>query len=274
MLERVEVVTSQGAVLNLPLGDISSNLQITSIDGLDPVKVSIASSSFAQLDGAQYQSSRRETRNIKLQISLRPDYNGSTVRSLRQELYQYFMPKTEVNLGFFMLDENGVRATGRVESFETALFTKDPAVDISIICFDPDFYDPAPEVMSGMSTADDEEEIDLFYAGSVDTGIVINLSPGRDVNEFTLYNRPSNGRLQMLNFVGDLMASDSLEISTVPGNKYLTRDGQLNAGSMLYAVSPQSNWIKLVPGMNHIRLYSEGSEFPYTLTYMNRYGGL
>ena len=68
MLKRVEVVTPQGAVLDLPLGDISSSLQIESIEGLDPVKATIASSSFAQLDGAQYQSSRRETRDIKLRI--------------------------------------------------------------------------------------------------------------------------------------------------------------------------------------------------------------
>lgn len=273
MLTRVEVTTPQGAVLDLPLGDISSSLQIESIEGLDPVKATIASSSFAQLDGAQYHSSRRETRDIKLRISFRPDYALTTVKALRAELYRFFMPKSQVDLGFFLNDGPGVRINGYVESFETSLFTKEPAVDISVHCLDPDFYDPAPVVVDGMSTAS-EEELTIVYDGNVETGFLLNFSAGRVVTEFDLYNRLENGGLQSLEFATHLDVDDELEISTVPGSKYATRINGMTRTSVLYGISPQSVWLKLFPGINHIRLYEDGEPFSYTIAYMNRYGGL
>ena len=273
MLTRVEVVTPQGAVLDLPLGDISSSLQIESIEGLDPVKATIASSSFAQLDGAQYQSSRRETRDIKLRISFRPDYALTTVKALRAELYRFFMPKSQVNLGFFSDDDSGVRIHGYVESFETSLFTKEPAVDISVHCLDPDFYDPTPVVVDGMSTAS-EDELTFVYDGNVETGFLLNFSAGRVVTEFNLYNRPENGELQSLEFASYLDLTDEFELSTIPGDKYATRTQGTSRRSVLYGVSPQSVWLKLFPGINNIRLYEDGEPFSYTITYTNRYGGL
>lgn len=105
MLERIEVISNQGALLNLPLEDLDHGFLLENVEGLDPVKATITSSSFAQLDGSQYQSSRREERNIKLTISLVPDFSANeSVRDLRRRLYAYFMSKAAVDLRFYDTD--------------------------------------------------------------------------------------------------------------------------------------------------------------------------
>jgi Phage tail protein len=279
---KVEIRTSQGSLLTLPLGDATGGLIIQEIQGLDPVKATLVSSSFAQLDGSQYHSSRRESRNIKITLGLEPDYGLELVGDLRRRLYNFLMPKTEVSLRFHTYDERiqnvlerdlDVDILGRIESFETALFTKDPAVDISLVCFDPDFYDPIPVEISDM-TVNDLTETVLNYIGTVETGIKFTLSVDRSISEFTIYHRPSDGSLRTLDFAAPLLANDVLTINTVVGNKsvILVRDGV--ESSLVYALSPQSNWIELQPGDNYIRVYAEGVPIPFEIEYTTKYGGL
>src|SRR5687768_8673183 len=97
MLNKVEARTDLGAMLSLPFDDISSGYLVQSIEGLDPVPANIVSTSFARLDGEQYQSSRREKRNPILRLGLEPDYTTQTVRELRNNLYRWFMPGKNVN---------------------------------------------------------------------------------------------------------------------------------------------------------------------------------
>lgn len=273
MLTEVEVRTSQGALLNMPIQDVSSGVVVEAVEGLDPVKATIVSSSFSSLDGAQYHSSRREARNIKFRLGLEPDYTVDTVRDLRMRLYNFFMPKSPVDLAFIMADGLTVNISGRVESFETALFSSEPAVDISIICFDPDFYDLTAVQVGGMTTPD-LVETTIIYPGSVETGIKLTLNVDRAISEFTVYSAPPDGTLRTLDFAAPLIAGDVLTISTVPGDKeaLLTRAGSIS--SILYGISPQSSWIELLPGSNKIRVYAEGVGVPYTIEYTNKYGGL
>jgi hypothetical protein len=273
MLTMVEVRTAQGDLLNLPLADASSGLIVDSIEGLDPVKATIVSSSFANLDGAQYHSSRRETRNITLRIALEPDYVETSVQDLRHRLYSFFMPKSVANLRFIMSDGQMYDITGRVESLETALFSKEPAVDISLLCFDPDFYDPVSLSVAG-STTSTVARITIDYEGSIETGILFTLNVNRTLSEFTIYHNPPDGSLVSLDFAGPLVAGDVLRISTVAGNKGVTLTHLGVETSMLYAISPQSKWIELLPGQNLIRVYATGAAIPYTIEYTDKYGGL
>lgn len=273
MLNMLEARTNQGTLLSLPLGDISDGFILTDVKGLDPVKATLVSSSFAERDGAQYHSSRREPRNIKLQIEFEPNYISSSVRSLRQRLYVFFMPKSEVNLRFYDSSGLTVNISGRVESFETPLFTKDPVVDISIICFDPDFIDMDSIDLSGNTTSTTTETT-IVYDGTTETGIQFVLNLNRSLSEFTIYHKPPDGTIRSLDFSASLISGDVLTISTVSGSKgvKLTRSGV--SSSLLYGISPQSNWIEFMRGDNKIRVYAVGAPIPFTLTYINRYGGL
>ena len=273
MLTLVEVRTSHGDLLGMPLGDVSNGFSVEEIEGLDPVKATLVSSSFAKMDGEQYQSSRRETRNIKLKLGLEPDYLTNSVRDLRKRLYLFFMPKSLVNLKFYMSSGLIVDIVGRVESFETPLFAKEPAVDISIVCFDPDFISPTLGSLSGMSTATMTETL-IQYDGTVESGISMVMPVNRTLSALTIYHRPSDGTLRLLDFSAPLVAGDSLKINTVAGNKSVTRTRTGTLSSVLYGVSPQSSWIELLPGDNYIRVYAVGAEIPFTIEYKNRYGGL
>lgn len=275
MLTKVEVRTDQGALLTLPLQDISQGLIVEDIQGLDPVKATIVSSSFAQLDGEQYQSARREKRNLVIKLALEPDFAVNSVQGLRTLLYQFFMPKSRVRLRFFSTDQPTVDIEGRIETFVAPKFTAEPTATISILCFNPDFFTPDLVVVNG-NTVSTATETTHQYNGSVETGFLFKLLPNRNISEFTIYHRPSDDSLRALEFQSPtpMIAGDILAISTQPGNKYATLTRAGVGTSILYGISPQSNWINLFPGSNKLRVYTEGAPVPYSIEYTTKYGGL
>lgn len=273
MLQTVEVRKPSGTLLSLPLENVSNGLYIKEISGLDPVKATIVSSAFAGTDGSQFHSARREERNITMRVELEPDYSVDSVRSLRRRLYQFFMTKSAVDLRF--IDDEGlqVNISGRVESCETPLFTDKPQVDISIICFDPDFVDQTAITTSGNSTSTSTETL-YTYVGDVESGFNFKLYVNRTLTQFTIYHRPPDGVMRALDFAASLASGDVVEINTLKGNKYaqLNRSGTIS--SLLYGISPQSTWHELDEGANYIRVYATGAAIPYDIMYKTRYGGL
>jgi hypothetical protein len=273
MLNKIEVTTAKGAMLELPLQDLTNGYLVKEVTGLDPVKANIVSSSFATMDGEQYQSSRRSIRNIVIKLGLQPDYSDGNVRELRKNLYSYFMPQSAVTLRLFMEDEIPVDISGTVESFDSPSFVQEPEVTISLICFQPDFYDPNPVIITGETTSDSAEFL-VMYDGTVETGFLLHMDVYSDVNEFTIFHRTADNTVRTLEFVGQLTVGDQLDISTISGAKraYLTRDG--SDSSLLYGVSPFSYWINLFPGENYLRIYAEGEPISYSIQYTTKFGAL
>lgn len=278
MISIVEARSRRGDLLSLPLEDDSSGFRVAKIEGLDPVKATLVSSSFANSDGEVYQSSRRETRNIKFNIELDPyPDSGDTVRDLRKKLYRFFMPESEVRLSFILDEGLTVDIVGVVESCETDHFSQEPAVDISIICFEPDLYDPTPVVVSDGMFTSNVDPTTIVYDGTVETGVVITIGPLiANIPDFTLYHTLPNEEVRTLEFDNvPLETGDVLTISTVSGSKGATLLRAGSSSSALYGVSPQSNWTALEPGENRLKLYSSapvGS--PWAIEYLDKYGGL
>jgi len=272
-LYKVDATNIQGTLLSLELANTSDGILLTDIDGLGPVKATLVSSSFARLDGEQFHAARREARNIIFRIKLRPDFVGTTARDLRNQLYDFFMPKSPIQLKFYMDDGLTVNISGYIETCEPAIFTQEPAVDVSIMCFQPDFVDVTTQTISE-DTVSDSTEIDVVYSGTVETGIVFTLNLNRTESDFTIYHRSPDGTLRQLDFAESLLSGDTVVINTNPGSKSatLTRSGV--STSILNGISPQSNWVSLSKGANTIRVYATGAAIPYTITYMHKYGGL
>lgn len=273
MLTLVEVRNVQGDVLSLPLNDSESGILLQGIEGLDPVKATIVSSSFATLDGGQYHASRREMRNIKFNLGLEAYYTSETIRDVRKKLYPFFMPKSWTSLRFYDSDGPAVDIEGRVESFETPLFAKEPEADISILCMDPDFIDPTLVTADGNTTAS-AVETEIEYEGSVDTGVKLIVNANRSISEFTVYLRTPDQNFHVMDVAVPMVSGDKLTINTKRGEKsaILTHAGADT--SVLYGITPQSDWFVLQPGTNYIRVYATGAAIPYDLEYTNRYGGL
>lgn len=273
MLNGIEVVNNQGTVLPMSLEDPENGYVIKDIEGLDPVPAEIVSGSFANADGEQFQSSRRGKRNIVVKLDLRYEYAGLSVGELRAGLYGYFMPKMEVLLRFFDDLIGVVEIKGTVESFTAPLFAKEPEATISIMCFNSDFLDPEVSIIYGNSNSTFTETT-FRYQGTVETGVILRLLPNRALNEVTLFHRTPDNVDSSLPFVGSLLNNDQLVLNTSPGQKGGTLIRDFSERSVLYGISPFAHWITLKPGDNYIRVHAEGAAIPFSLEFINRYGGL
>lgn len=279
MFTKMEATNSQGSLLTLQLGDTSSGINIQDITGLDPVKATIVSTSFANQDGAVYQSSRRDTRNIVLTLELCPDPMVTNVLGLRRSIYDIFTPKDNISLKFYVDDtddatEDGYFITGYVESCESPMMVQDPIVTISVINPDPDFVDPVVKTITGITTAD-VSATDMGYLGTVPSGFVATISPNASCSELTMYYTDPTGTIWTMDFAYALLAGDVLTISTVPGSKYATLVRAGVTSSVLYAVSPQSIWPQLAKGSNSLQFVAVGGgSFPVSVTYTARFGAL
>lgn len=281
MLTKVEVLNNMGATLVLPLGEAVDGFFIEDIDGLDPGKATLVSSSFATQDGDQYQASHRSARNIVIKVGVEIGARTGSAATLRRTLSSYFRLKTEVRLRFYTDEMDPVDIYGRVESNEWPLFAKEPEATISLLCLTtpstvnsgPDFFYPTPEVFSSATTSTTAETT-LVYEGDVETGFKLTLNVNRSLDEITIYHRNEAGESSSLEFINPLVAGDVLTISTVNGQKGATLNRGGIVSSLLYAISPYANWIKLFPGSNFIRVNAEGAAIPYTLEYTTKFGGL
>lgn len=272
MLIKLEARNRSGNILSLPLEDSSAGLILTDVDGLNPVKATIVSSSFAQQDGEQYHSSRREKRQITIKIEY-DLFSATPVWQLRDRLYSYFMTKTEVKLRFFRVDGLTVDIVGRVEDFDSPLFVKEPEANIVILCVDPDLISLTPVTLTGNTTSTTAETL-VPYSGTVESGLLFTLNVDRTLSEFTIYHRDPAGTLYSLDFQSPLLAGDVVTISTVSGNKYVTLTRAGISSFLLRAVSPQSKWVEFEKGDNYIRVYAIGAAIPFNIAYTPKYGAL
>lgn len=273
MLTKVEVTNRRGNVLALALEEDDNPYQINEIEGLEPVKATLVSSSYAGSDGEVFQSARRGARNIKIKLDLDPDFINNDYTSLRQNLYLFFATKSEVKLRFYSSTGLYVDIVGTVEDFSSPLFAQDPTVDISIMCFKPDFVDARMVTVEGF-TVDDETSIPIDYPGNIEAGIVVTLNVDRVMTEFTIYSVDEGGNILQLDFDGALEDGDQLVISSLKGAKGITLIRDAISSSFLYGRSAQSNWIELTEGINNFRITASGDPVPYILEYVVRYGGL
>lgn len=273
MLSSVEVRNSAGELLTLSLEDVSNGLYIEDIEGLGPVKATISQSSSSTRDGTQFQNGRLESRNIVITLGLEPDYATEDVQALRERVYNFFMTNTNVRMRYIDSGGRQVDISGRVESCEPAIFSREPAVVISVLCFEPDFVNVTPVVHEGESVNDSDEEL-IVYSGNSGTGVLFTINIDRTVSEITIYHRGPDDSIKTLELSAPLENGDIVTISTVVGDKYIRRNRLGTVSSLLYGRSTQSDWTKLEKGNNYIRVYITGAAIEYSMTYTPRYGGL
>jgi len=155
----------------------NSEYIIKLIDGLGPVKAEYTTVGSATDAGGLNLDPRDVQRNIVVTFGFAPKRGtGNTVESLRQALYAFLMPKKQVELGFTNDVTGRWLIKGAVETHEPDIFSKDPQVQVSILCGDPYFYKDAPDVVyqipfidSGTSAS---EYFVLPYENDVPVGFV------------------------------------------------------------------------------------------------------
>jgi hypothetical protein len=271
VLTKVEARNSAGSLLTFQFDDVSTGLVVKDIQGLDPVKATISKSNYAQRAGTQFNAARREDRNVLIKLGLKPDNSDMTVGDLREQLYDFFMPEVAVDLTFY----DGTRvvsASGRVESFEAPLFTREPEANLSVICFDPDFIALDPVTLSG-STVSTTTETLISYPGSAAAGFLLTLNLNRAETDFSIYLRGPDGTTRQMDFTVSMVSGDVLKVNTQTGLKSVKLTHSSVESSALYALEG-TTWLTLSKGDNYIRVYATGAAIPFDLTYTPRYGGL
>lgn len=273
LLDRVDVTNSRGNVLTLQMEEDDGPYQVADIDGLDPVKAILIATSNAGSDGEEFQSAKLGPRNLKIKLDLDPDFNPKGYAELRNDLYTWFMTKAQISLRFFLSTGLYVDISGVVESMSAPRFDQDPDVEISIMCYKPDFIDPQMVTLEGHTVAS-STNTEIDYPGTVPAGVVLTIDFNRAVSDFSIYCSDEGGNPQQFDFSGSLVSGDQLVISSLRGSKGVTLTRAGVSSSYLYGRTAQSTWIELREGLNQFRVYAEGDPIPYTLEYRVRYGGL
>lgn len=235
-LRSVEVRSDAGVILGTPPVGApgSADYFIKDIDGLGPVDAVLSMSNFADYDGAVYHGSRLTQRNIVITLGYSPNYStGRDVGALRKQAYLWFRPKSRVRLFFNDSDRERVYAIGYVEKVAPVIFSKEPEIQVSIICEDPYFARPSAITLNGTQSS----SLDLSDYGDAPTGFDVTLTPAVNFSSITV----DNGVTEPLVITYPFAPGDTVRLGFNPGSKYatVTRSGvvtplfdRITSGSM------------------------------------------
>lgn len=211
------------------------------VDGLTPPTANINMSSSALIDGAVYNSSKANNRNIVLNFTIE-----NPAEANRIALYRFFKPKMPI----FLHCKNGVRdvtVQGYVENMDISIFEKKQTAQASIIC--PSAYLPATTFESETYGGMDPYTMTLDNVGDVPVGIQLNASISSAVHDFVITNQTTNKAFR-LNY--SFTDSGILSFSSLTGHKTCTFRTNSETVNMINYIDLSSDWLELAPGQNTI----------------------
>jgi hypothetical protein len=251
-------------------------IQIRNITGLDPVKATVNTSPFGSVDGSAYVGSSVATRNIVLTLHPNPDWVDWTFESLRRLLYLYFMPKSLTRLIFYSDDMPPVAIAGIVEDSNVSQFSKDPEMQVSIICPDPYFTAADPTIVTGQTDRDFSSPTEIQYNGDVVAGINVQVTRVSDPAPASIGIQVGDPLASYFNVTASVDATKYFSMNSLDGNRFV-QTVAFNTGiiaNLLSKMQSGSSWPVLQPGVNDFAVITNAGVQDWQLTYYERYGGL
>lgn len=282
MLTEVKAYSSWRSAPTLPLSDgdrpESDLIQLRNIDGLDPVKASVNTSPYGSVDGASFTGSTVLSRNIVLTLHPNPNWDNWTYESLRRLLYSYFMPKRPTRLVFYSDDMIPVEISGVVEDVSVNIFSKDPELQVSIICPDPYFTALDPVVLTGQSVRAGGVVTLVEYNGTIEAGMYVKVTQTTAPVPTDIAIQIGDPRLSYFAVLATVDATQYFEVSSLPMHKYV-QNVNMNTGvigNLLSKIHVQegSLWPSFQPGENEFMVVTDQGVQDWELTYYERFGGL
>lgn len=275
MIQNVTVTNYLGESITLELRNPEkSGFLIKEITGLGPVKANINMIDIATKDGSIYNSSKKETRNVVLNLLF---VEKPTMEDTRILSYKYFPLGQQVRL-LVKTDKREAYVTGYVEKNEPNIFSKEEGTQISIICPDPYFYStilddttffgveplfefPFENTSLVLPTLEfakivHKKENTVYYSGDAPTGVTIAIHALGPVKDLTIYNintRESmsiNSQLLEEMTGASIIAGDDITICTVKGNKTITLLRNGIETNIINALGRNINWFQITKGDN------------------------
>lgn len=227
--------------------------QVINIQGLNPPKAHINTTTIVGLDGAVYNSAKLETRNIVLTVKI----NGK-VEVNRQNLYDYFRTKEWCKL-FYSNESRSVYIEGYVDSVECDLFTNAETAQISIICPFP-YFRSLTEIMTDISST-----LALFtFPFSINIGEPIPIS-SYDTNRVTNVYNTSESEVGVTVRINFLEPVNSIELRNINTGEDFTLKYSFVAGDIVTInTSKGQKTVSLLRNGEKINLFSalqRGSTF-------------
>lgn len=275
MLTQVEVFGVQAIPqLVLPIFNAEDEpIQIKGIDGLGPVKATVDTTEYGVIPGAAVTGTSVGTRNIVFTLGLNPDWETQTYEEIRKQLARYFMPQSTVTLRFTSTHLPTCEIIGIVEDMAPNMFSKDPEVQISIICGRPEFVAVEKTIVTGVVGAPSVHSA-IDYIGTAWTGLTLDVESSAARGAYTgkINVEFDNGSFNLTNITVD--PTRKFELNSVPGSKYV-RSIALPGGeitNLLGSVVGAYVWPKLVPGVNGFGVTGDLNGQAWTLSYFAKFG--
>lgn len=279
MITKLEVFGVNSSPEALPLGDgnlaYADQVYIRDIEGLGPVKATINTSALGTGEGEVFTSSSISKRNIVLKMGLNPTAGEFSIEGLRRLLYGYFMPRRQVKLYFERDQAFPCAIEGYVEDLVPNIFSKDPEIQVSIICPQPDFISTSVGSVGGPI----EDEIEpIEYNGTLPTPVTLEVTPNGIGTEYystlvVTFQDPATKT-----FALDVAITDDqfFRMSSIPGNKYveLVNYDTGAVTNLLRNLPTDVAWPILVPGLNNFKVLADSVELAWNVKYYPRDGGL
>lgn len=270
----------------LTLTNRESDFQVIGITGLNPPNAQINNSTMAGLDGATFNSSKLNTRNIV--ITLKLNGTGAKVEANRQMLYSFF-PTKEWCKFYYKNNYRNVYIECYVENFECDLFAKGQIAQISLIALQPYFKaineiiddiskviaafvfpfsfgsvgatNPDVPILSGTDNAipfsiiDKNKVTDVYNASESETGVIIQIDISDNVSVIQIQNT-GTGDVFILN--DNFIENDQVTINTNKGQKSVTLLRNGVTSNIFASIQPGSTFFQLELGDNFFSYLADG----------------
>lgn len=238
-----------------------SKYQVVSITGLNPPKAQINTTPIVGLDGAKFNSSKLETRNIVITIRLNGD-----VEANRQALYNFFVTKKWCRF-YYTNGSRNVYIDGYVDSVECDLFSSGEMAQISIICTDP-YFKALTEIITEVSnirglfsfpfSINDGEPIPfseyedvptarIYNDSDGDTGVIIKVLVNANISMIKL-QKTNTGEFLQLN--DSFLIGDKITINTNVGQKLIELKRGSTTSNLFSKLTNNSVFFQLNQGFN------------------------
>lgn len=246
-----------------------SQFQVFKIDGLNPPNANINFTDIAGMDGARFNSSKLETRNLVIYIKLCGDVEANRIL-----LYQYFSTKESCKF-YYKNGQRDVFIEGYVQTVEVTPFTNNQIMQVSLICPQP-YFKSIDEVVADISKLvfdfqfpfsinnnvpvtishfDSDRLTTVWNNSDSESGVIIEITVLAAISKIMLRNTNTNESMTINNSSG-FQAGDVVTINTYRGEK---------------AVSLMRNMVKtnlfsmLQSGFTFFQLAAGYNEFTYQI---------
>lgn len=263
--------------------------QVLSIQGLNPPQAQINTTAIVGLDGAKFNSSKLDTRNIVINIKINGD-----VESNRITLYNYFITKQWCRF-YYTNETRNVYIDGYVDSVDCDLFTNSEIAQISIICTNP-YFKALTEIITDISiirplftfpfSINDGHPIPfseyetyptarIFNDSDGDTGVIVKINVNTAVTMIKIEKTNTGEYIQLDD---SFSAGDEITINTNVGSKSVELLRGATTTNLFSKVSRNSVFFQLNIGNNYFNYNTSagqnGDELTVNFLYRNNYRGV